>query len=83
MTWWVHIPGRDAPTIFSKYEGIYLSDKYIVENSAVGCQLTVKRLQLNDTATYYCEIRISQTIYDHVAQLFVFSKLCLIILQCY
>jgi len=82
MEWYLSRPILDGTsTIFSKQHGIYLSDKYSVENSTVGCQLTVKRVELNDTASYICEIQISSRVYEESCELFAFSKLHLIVIN--
>src|SRR6218665_1648347 len=74
MIWSKRINKRRTVDIFNTYKGIYPSDKYIVENSTVGCLLTVKHIQLNDAANYTCKIMISDTVYTESAQLYAFGK---------
>lgn len=80
IVWYMHTPGETSSVIiFSRNDGIYLSDKYIVENSTMGCQLTISRVELSDASKYHCEIEISSKGYDEHVPLYTFSKLCLII----
>ena len=74
MIWSKHINSELTVEIFNAYNGIYRRDKYIVENSTVGCQLTVKHIELNDTANYTCKIKISDRVYPESAQLYAFGK---------
>ena len=50
-----------------------IRDKFIVENSTVGCKLTVTNAQLNDPEEFKCVFRDTQ----RTAGLYVFSKLSL------
>jgi len=79
MYWFRVKVGGERNTICNASTGSCNSDKYNVERNNVGCQLTVKHLELSDAGSVICEILISQTTYEGTALLLVFSTLCPII----
>lgn len=81
MNWYKSKRGTKRITIYSDDNGIYLRRKYVVENSTVGCRLTVINVNLNDASDFICEILISQRSYNGTAELFVQSKSSSIISQ--
>jgi len=82
MNWLRNIEGI-RETIYNSRTGFYNRDKYNVTSSTEGCQLTVKRLELNylGVNNLLCQIVISQTTYKGPSNLLVASKLFPIILQ--
>jgi len=81
MNWYIDRNGAQRETIFIGYDGTSPRDKYGVKNSTVGCQLTVKRLELRDAGSVICEIVISESALQRNATIVVSGKLCLIILK--
>jgi len=75
MNWFKQKVGRGRETISISRFGNYSRAKYTVMGSRMGCQLTVKRLELNDASSVICEIVISHRTYEGTASLLVFSKL--------
>ena len=63
----------------SSYVRVENTDKYSVENSNTGCQLTVKTLELSDIGEFVCTMVVSSIPYERTAFLLVHSKLCPII----
>jgi len=74
MNWYRDQPGKDRFTIYDLYSIIYYYGKYSVENSSLGCQLTVREVKLSDAASYVCQLKISEIVYEASAQLYAFSK---------
>lgn len=81
MNWYKQLINFRRDIIFTGHNGMsYMTDKYNVRNSTVGCQLTVISVQLSDAGIFKCELVISHISINESARLLVFSKLCTIIL---
>src|SRR5688572_25109114 len=58
MTWYKNIPGESTETIYHPEDGVDLTDKYIVENSTVGCMLIITNVRFIDAGFFICEKKI-------------------------
>lgn len=80
MNWYQQIRWPQKDIVFTGQSGNYSRAAYIVENSTVGCQLTVRSVRPSDAGTYICELLISNRAVEASAKLLVFGKLYPIIL---